>query len=169
MSDDHDPQDIAEALDSDKLPGADDPDVEPEYPLDEPLGVEEYGLTSAEEAIDEPLEERLARETPDPLVQALDGREDATSADLEAGEDRLDRGAVTGGAPSLDVLDEADLDGDPGPSVGRLVEPDADDDGLPLLDEEPDSVGVAAPDQTDLSAEELAMHVTDDPAAGDVG
>src|SRR4051812_13340454 len=69
MSDSSDPQDLAEALDSDKLPGDhDDPDVEPEYPLDVPIGVDEYGLTSAEEQFDEPLEERVRRESPDPLV-----------------------------------------------------------------------------------------------------
>jgi hypothetical protein len=168
MSDTQDPQDIAEALDSDKLPGGDDPDVEPEYPLDEPLGVEEYGLTSAEESIDEPLEERVARETPDPLVQALED-EAAAVGDGDPDEERLDPGAATDGAPSLDVLDEADLSAEPGPAVGRLVEADADEDGLPLLDEEPESVGTAAPDQLDLSAEELAMHLTDDPAAGEPG
>lgn len=50
-------QQRAEDLDEDKIGG--------EYPPERPLGVEEYGTTAAEEAWDEPLEERLAREEPE--------------------------------------------------------------------------------------------------------
>ncbi len=53
-------QNLSEELDDDKV-GA-------EYPPEEPLGVDEYGTTPAEEAWDEPLEERIAREEPDVLV-----------------------------------------------------------------------------------------------------
>ena len=59
-----DPQDEAEAVDSDKLGD--------EYPPEEPLGVDEYGTTAAEERVDEPLEERVAREEPDVLVPEPD-------------------------------------------------------------------------------------------------
>ncbi len=69
----NDEQDMAEALDSDHLGTPDDPDVEPDFPAEEPLGVDEYGLTAAEEQVGEPLDERVARETPDPLLQELDG------------------------------------------------------------------------------------------------
>jgi len=62
-----DAQDEAEALDSDKLG-----DV---YPPDEPLGVDEYGTTPAEERIDEPLEERVARDQPDEPGPAPDRTE----------------------------------------------------------------------------------------------
>lgn len=54
-----DPQDEAEALDSDKLGDT--------YPPDAPLGVEDYGTSPAEERVDEPLEERVARDRPDTL------------------------------------------------------------------------------------------------------
>ena len=57
MTDARDDQDIAESLDDDKLPG--------DYPPDEPMGVDDYGVTAAEELTDEPLEERVAREVPE--------------------------------------------------------------------------------------------------------
>ena len=56
----------AEGLDDDKVAG--------DYPPERPLGAEEYGTTAAEEAWDEPLEERIAREEPD--VLPVDGRVD---------------------------------------------------------------------------------------------
>src|SRR6056297_3392132 len=74
-----DAQDVAELLDSDTVGvsegppgGRDDPDLEPGYPPDRPLGVEEYGITAAEERVDESMEERVERETPDPLATRLD-------------------------------------------------------------------------------------------------
>lgn len=55
-----DPQEQSEAVDSDKIGD--------EYPPEKPLGVEEYGITAAEERVDESLEERAARDEPDILV-----------------------------------------------------------------------------------------------------
>ena len=52
-----DEQDQAEALDEDRLDGP--------YPPDQPMAVGEYGLTGREDEIDEPLEERVAREQPE--------------------------------------------------------------------------------------------------------
>lgn len=61
------PQDAAEALDGDKV--ADDEVFQDDdivvTPPDEPMAVEEYGVTPAEEIFDEPLAERVAREVPD--------------------------------------------------------------------------------------------------------
>lgn len=57
-TDPDDEQAIAEAIDEDEVD-----DVE--FPPDAPMGVEDYGVTGAEERIDEPLEERVAREVPD--------------------------------------------------------------------------------------------------------
>ena len=76
-------QQRAEGLDDDKLAG--------EYPPEEPLGVEEYGTTAAEEAWDEPLEERIAREEPDVPVPEDDGVEllqpdEGAHTDVEADE-----------------------------------------------------------------------------------
>ncbi len=50
-------QNLSEELDADKIEG--------DYPPEQPLGADEYGTTPAEEAWDEPLEERIAREEPD--------------------------------------------------------------------------------------------------------
>ena len=75
MSNAGDAQDMAEALDVDKIDddraGEDELD---DYPPDRPLAVDDYGVTEAEEAIDEPLEERVRREEPDPLVIELERR-----------------------------------------------------------------------------------------------
>lgn len=54
-------QDRAEALDDDKIGG--------DVPPDRPLGVEDYGTTAAEEAVGEPLEERIAREEPEIVAE----------------------------------------------------------------------------------------------------
>ena len=59
-------QNRAEDLDEDKIGG--------DFPPEQPLGVEEYGTTAAEQEWDEPLEERIAREEPD--VLPVDGRVD---------------------------------------------------------------------------------------------
>lgn len=71
-----DSQDRAEALDEDKMridPAVDDdPGHDPDYPPNRPVGVDDYGVTAAEEWIEEPIEERADREEPDPLVEALD-------------------------------------------------------------------------------------------------
>lgn len=176
-----DPQDRAEALDGDKFDVDDNPDVEPEFPKDEPLGVEEYGLTAAEERWDEPVEEREERESPDPLAAELDRevREDdrdrarvSLEAELDRVEAELDddtRDAARAAGPvrargdgeSLDTPLESE-------EVGRIVEPGTDEDAGDFIDEEADSVGHAEP-ADDLSAEEEAMHLTDDPPMGRLG
>jgi hypothetical protein len=53
-------QNLSEELDEDKIGG--------DFPPEQPLGADEYGTTPAEEAWDEPLEERIAREEPDVLA-----------------------------------------------------------------------------------------------------
>ncbi len=93
-----DSQDEAEALDSDKLG-----DV---YPPDRPLGVDQYGTTAAEERVDEPLEERIARDRPDGPDP------DRTEVDLVA-------------EPEIDT--EAQLLGEEADADPRLAEPDEDD------------------------------------------
>lgn len=59
-----DEQDEAEELDDDRIVG--------DYPPERPLGAEDYGTTEAEERIDEPLEEEVAREEPDQLPPRRD-------------------------------------------------------------------------------------------------
>jgi hypothetical protein len=177
MSNPGDPQDQAEALDTDKLPGGyDDPLIEPEYPLDELMGADEYGLTAAEERVDEPLEERVGRENPEPLATVLDeqlaeddGRSDGTSLtaeldDVEFSLSEEDQDLARGVEVPVGI--EAELD-DLEP-VGRLAEPGTDDDVTEFIDNEAESVGVATPED-DLSAEEAAIHLTADPPMGRPG
>jgi hypothetical protein len=174
-----DPQDVAEALDGDKFDIHDNPDVEPEFPKDELLGADEYGITAAEERWDEPLEERLERESPDPLAVELDREvldedrdrdETSLEAELDRVEDELDEESrdaarAAGGLPP-DRGDDEDLDAPlEGAEVGRIVEPGTDEDASDFIDEEADAVGHAEP-ADDLSAEEQAMHLTDDPPMG---
>ena len=144
MSNADDSQFVAEALDPEVDQGEAGPlvgDGDPaEYPPTHLSGANAYGITAAEERIDEPLDERETREEPEPLAVELD-------------EDR--------------TPDERDWnDPDLGGPVGRLVEPGADDDGLDELDEEPDAVAAEQP-ADDLSPEESAMHVTADPPDGE--
>lgn len=57
-------QERAESLDDDKIAR--------DFPPDEPIAVDDYGTTGAEQEWDEPLEERLAREEPDEAGAPLD-------------------------------------------------------------------------------------------------
>ncbi len=86
-----DEQDQAEALDEDELRIDEDVfDDDPAHDLNDPpmraVGVHEYGLTAAEEEVDEPLEERVRRENPDPLVEELEAEleEDELEAEIDA-------------------------------------------------------------------------------------
>lgn len=142
MSDD---ANLSELLDDDKLPA--------EYPPDEPLGVDEYGITAAEEEVDEPLAERVAREEPD----------------LIPGEDDSDLGAPVGVLvePDEGIVDrdfEADaVARESGPPPGDLP---LDADDIAFGD---DTLRDVAQERegTELSAEEAAMHITAAPPLGD--
>jgi hypothetical protein len=105
-----DPQDQAEALDDDRL--------NDEFPPERPLGVEEYGVTEAEERFGEPLEERVLREEPDfGEVAAVDlGGEPIVLIDPNpVGELDHDGSAVAEGVESeVGAFDEGDpVAGDP--------------------------------------------------------
>jgi hypothetical protein len=88
MSDTGDEQDVAEGLNSEVLSDYDDPEGNLDYPPDEPMGVEDYGTTAAEERVDEPLAERVARELPD----SLDESERPVGRLLSPGADDTDLG-----------------------------------------------------------------------------
>ena len=75
MSDISDSQDVAESLDPEVLSDYDDPTGILEYPPDRPLGVEEYGVTAAEQRVDEPLEERVRREIDDSSAETNQHRD----------------------------------------------------------------------------------------------
>ena len=118
MSDTGDaPLDPAEALDNDNLGIDDDAEVEPGYPPDRPLGVEDYGLTPAEEQVGEPIEESVEREIPDPLVQELDG---STGPPEQADPEQADDGSVPAEEAALHV-DDGGIDD------GAVVDPVVDD------------------------------------------
>ena len=126
---------LSELLDDDKLPD--------EYPPDRPLGVEDPGVTADHGAIGDSLAERVAREEPDVVP-----------------------------APSSDAG-----------ALGHLVEPDlgmATDAEADLVASAPDDERGALPDGDlvagddtlrdvatervdDRSAEELALHLTEEP------
>ena len=101
MNDTNDPQDIAESLDPDVLADYDDSEGNLAYPPDEPWGVEQYGLTAAEERVDEPLHERTQREVADTLPDSL--------ADDALGDvDRVRRLIAPGGDDPILADDEAE-------------------------------------------------------------
>jgi hypothetical protein len=146
MSDLSDPQDQAEALDPDVRAGRDDP-----------------------------FEERARHELPDPFA-------DIDEPDLEALR-AIEEAAMIG--DDEDVLDDLDDLGDDGDvlddlgddeiarklPVGRLIGPGGDDDLPDAEDDEADAVAWRADvdDDSDLSAEEEAVHLTDDPPYGERG
>jgi hypothetical protein len=131
-----DAQDPAEALDDDEL-GED-------YPPEEPLGVDEYGTTHAEERFDEPLEERIRREQPE--VRATHGEPDppAVLVDPDPTDSITGDGTVT-----------AEAAGGPDDDIGAI---DVDDSvaGDPTLRD------VATEREASVSAEEAAVHVVDE-------
>jgi hypothetical protein len=162
-----DPQDIAEALDADKIDddadGLSDPvegDYPPggtDYPPDRPQGVDRMAMTPAEEAFPEPLGLRASREVPDPLAVELDRRADELEHEAPAGHGTLDDELST---EDDRLADDPEL-GDPGigdDDVERLVatSPLLGDDEAALVAGEVDSLD-------DASAEEEAIHATADP------
>jgi len=152
-----DDQDHAENVDSAVLSDVDDdPEGSLAFPPDRPLGVEEYGTRASEERVDEPLAERLRREVPDPASTAGDRYGDGDEAGDEADPEliRLELG---------DDAADGDDDEDRRAPIGRLVDPGAVDDAFDRDDEEADAVADLA-EESDLSAEEAAVHLTSAPA-----
>jgi hypothetical protein len=169
MSDVRDPQDVAESLDPDELPEYDDPTGNLQYPPDRPTGVNQYGVTAAEERVDEPLEERARREVPDEFA-GIDDPDEDTLAEIEAEglepypDVDVELLAAIDDEPVLpgirSTLDDETLDDLDGSGARRLVAPGGDE---PILaDDEADAVAFAV-EGSDLSAEEDAVHITWEP------
>ena len=142
MSDATDDANLSELLDEDKLP--------PEYPPDEPLGVDEYGVTAAEEAVQEPLAERVAREEPD-LVPPAD---DSTSGDV---------GTLVAPESAVDELDVTAEE--VAREVGAAGTPPLDDGDVAFGDSTTRDVATERLDAR--PAEEAAVHTTTPPPMGD--
>jgi hypothetical protein len=116
-------------------------------PPERPLAVDEYGTTAAEQEEGETLDQRLAREVPDPNL-AADLAPDAEDED---------------GVPVDDPLGDGEV-GDR--RAGRLVAPDQ---GL-AEDREKDLVATdVGIDAGAAGAEEAAMHVVEDPEGNEPG
>ena len=131
---------LSELLDDDKLPA--------EYPPDRPLGVDEEALTARGEQTDEPLEERIRREEPDVAVTGL-------------ADDSVGPLVAPGGGQGLDVTkDEVALEAGDGSDQDYL---DADD----IASGDTTTRDVATERVDPRSAEEEAVHLTDDPPLGD--
>ena len=164
---DRDDQDVAEALDSDKLgDDIDDATGELEYPPDRPLGVNQYGTTAAEERVGEPADERVRRDTRDPLDAIAEPNEEELRQ-IELDEAELEDVVALEDAFEDDTeLDDLDGSG----HVGRLIDPGASDDAYDTVDDEPEAVAMSADEyEHDLSAEEDAVHLTRDPPFGRLG
>jgi hypothetical protein len=128
-----------------------DDDVVPqEYPPDQPLGVNER-LTAAEEQIDEPLADRVAREVPDELAME------------ESAGDYRQVGALVDAGDEYNLDLEADMVASEILPEGSIEQLDVDDiasgdDTLRDMTQEREGV---------IPAEEAAMHLTDPPPMGD--
>ena len=146
----------------------------PSVPGDQPVAVDDFGTTAAEQAEGEPLDQRIDREVPED--QAMFGgapepvRQPAAAAD-EPPDRSEDLDAVTedsGLGPGADLDTEYEPSGDVRDDLGhagRLVAPD--EGAHPA--EEGDAVAAdAGPDAGGYSAEESAMRIGDDeePGAG---
>lgn len=136
-----DDDNLSELLDDDKLPA--------EYPPEKPLGVDEEGLTVRGQQTDEPLEERVQREEPE--VFAAAGGHDEPVATLVA----------PGGDEGVDLTKESVAsEAAPGPDPGDL------DAGDIASGDTTTSDGATERVET-RTAEEEAMHLTEDPPMGD--
>ena len=112
-----------------------DPQEEIAVPAEQPIAVTDYGTTQAEEATEEPLDQRLAREEPDMAERAGVDADESPDADQPYPEDPEER-------------------------VGRIVETD---EGARADDEATAVAHDVGTDKGGFSAEERAMHVVPDP------
>jgi hypothetical protein len=82
----HDDENNAESFDEDLLvdEGDDDTDVSGQFPADRYVGATDRAVTPSGEAIDDTLEERVAREERDPIVDELDRNARAEEAEEKA-------------------------------------------------------------------------------------
>jgi hypothetical protein len=132
-----------------------------------PGGSNRFGDTAEEAREGESLDCRLRQEEPDiGSEDPLPPRRDPIDETIDSSEQRALDADVWGQSPTSDpkspisLYDDGQLDSDAPSPVGRLVEPD---EGYGF-DNEPDSVAYdAGAAGGGASAEELAMHETNDP------
>jgi hypothetical protein len=132
-----------------------------------PGGSNRFGDTAEEQREGESLDYRLSQEEPDVGAEdPLPPRRDPIDETIDSSAQRDLDADVWGESPTSDpksqisLYDDGQLDSDDPQPVGRLVEPD---EGYGF-DDEPDSVAYdAGAAGGGASAEELAMHETNDP------
>ena len=132
-----------------------------------PGGSNRFGDTAEEAREGESLDDRLRQEEPDVGSEdPLPSRRDPIDETIDSSEQRALDADVWGQSPTSDpkspisLYDDGQLDSDVPSPVGRLVEPD---EGYGF-DNEPDSVAYdAGAAGGGASAEELAMHETNEP------
>jgi Family of unknown function (DUF5709) len=139
----------------------------PSVPGDQPVAVDDFGTTAAEQAAGEPLDQRVDREVPEDQAMYGGGPEPVRqpAAATEEPPDRSDDlDAVTadsglGVGSDLDTEYEPSGNADDPGHAGRLVAPD--EGAHPS--EEPDAIaGEAGPDSGGYTAEESAMRVEEE-------
>ncbi len=112
-------------------------------PADRPVASLDFGTTTREQHEGEPLDGRIARELPDPTLEAIE--------------------ALETGAPDPGIGADEDTVGVGTAASGRLVEPD---EGA-RTDTDADAIATdVGIDDGALSSEEAAMHIVDADDAG---
>lgn len=134
-------------------------------PPERPLGLDEYGTTLTEQHDGESLDQRIAREIPDPNldVDLVDGEPSPRAGEDTQVPDDIDTGdPLAGEVPDWAVTDGVLDDGEVGDArAGRLVDTDG-GFGVDTWDSEKDLVGMdVGIDDGAATAEEAAMHVID--------
>jgi hypothetical protein len=170
-----DSQDRAEALDDDVLDDRDDAfgddELDTSYPPDRPQGVGRMAITPAEEAFPESVDERAAREEPDPLAEELDRSAAAEERDAithHASRVRSETLDEPSGAADDDLrlrLSEVpDSEAWPDAELDEPIElvslESVEDDEIDEIDEESDLIADAVRPRGTLPAEEAAIHPT---------
>ena len=125
-------------------------------PVDEPVAVDDYGVTAYENSHDEPLKARLVREEHD-----LSPDEPETPADPFIADEAVTDDMLAQAARDADNFDDGDEDEDydlDEPSlghVGRLVAPD---EGGSFEHTEAEAIAYDSGEFAGLTAEEAAIH-----------
>ena len=163
-----DQQQWAESLDDDKLT--------PEYPPDRPVGVDEYGVTAAEETVPESVADREQRYQPDfdeqdedagaqselgPLVRPDEG----APPDAEKQEVAGERAQVRPGDISVDDQQSGDPTQRDVAQERPAGDVPAEDAAMHLTD--PPPMGTAEPGSADVG-DYVALEDMDDPVAAEL-
>lgn len=156
-------------VESGRVADGPDPAALPADREDGPVAVDRYGTTPEEARVGESLDQKLSREVPDPALESIGPRPDATAPSggtetfdaepLDTETDTVDDATVLDTAPIPANEDSPVSMYDSGvggrETVGRLVEPD---EGAPYRTEADAVATDAGAAGGGPTAEELAMH-----------